>query len=415
MSVDIVSPYLSRSKRRLLGLSLFLVVCACGADGDGARNNGVPAADGPLYAINTRVFSRDFSNQVSFLLLVDDLKSGEANLSEAIELPGAGSLWGWPEAGELFFVSAENLSVSKYTLTESGRLEPRDEAIGLLNSGVANLITEAIALSGPDRGFFFDMGSEQAIELDLDNMEIRGTSTISGLRLESAALTYLGDGGFKKRGDEFVGVVYGSNAIFDEVDANSKVGFFDPSDGSLDVINAPCGGLQYSFQADNGDWYFSTDPWVGGIHALDSTRAPVPCLVRLGAGRRQFDGATIALNDLTGGVTGGIIPGRNASAFVRVLDETAFPLQPDTGFLEPFSARAWTTWRIDLTEPTRATRVERGLVAGGIKFAEVDGEVYQNASEADFSSTTLVYSTEEGELVEGLVVPGVSWNIVRVR
>lgn len=415
MNIGIPFPYMIRSSRPLLVLSLSVVVWACSGDGDATRDGGVRFGDGPLYAINARTFSADFSNEVSYLLLVDDLKSGEASLRNAIELPGAGSLWGWPESGELFFVSAENLTVSKYTLTESGRLEKQEEEIGLLSLGVANLITEALALSAPNRGFLFDLGSEQAIELDLDNMQIGDTYDLSALRLQSAALTFLGDGGFKRRGDEFVGVVYGSNALFDEVGPNSKIAFFNPSDGSLEVLNTPCGGLQYSFQADNGDWYFSTDPWVGAIHALDPSRAPAPCLVRLGAGSRRSEDATIALNDLTGGTTGGIIPGPGDSAFVRVLDETVFPLQQDTGFLEPFSAPAWTTWRIDLPEPTAATRVEHGHVAGGIKFAEVDGEAYNNASEADFSSTTLVYSTAEGELVEGLTIPGVSWNIVRVR
>lgn len=398
----------------LLILALTTGFVGCSSDNDTAGDDD-QVADGPLYAINARTFSADFSNQISYLLTVDDLDAGEASLDDAIELPGAGSLWARPESGEAFFVSVENLTVSKYAVTGSGRLERQDNEIGLLGAGIASLLGEAIAFDGSDRGFLFDLNSAQVVALDLDDMSIVSTYDLSSLLIESAALTYLGDGGFKRRGDEFIGVAYGSNSLFDEVDPNSKLGFFDPSDGSLEVIDAPCGGLQYSFESENGDWYFSTDPWVAGLHALDDSRSPAPCLARLASGARAFDEATIALNDLTGGITGGIVPGPDNTAFVRVLDEGVFPLQDDTGFLEPFSAPAWTTWRVDLSDPDSVARLERAHIAGGIKFAEVDGNVYQNESVADFSSTTLVRTTGSGDLSEALIVPGIPWNVVRVR
>lgn len=380
---------------------------AVGGHGDAS------AGDSSLYAINVRVFAGDFSNQTSYVALVDDLDRGEASLDDAIELPGSGSLWGEPGAGQLFFVSAENLSVTKYVLRESGRLEQEGAEIGLSGAGVTSLIGEAMAFAGGNRGFLFDMVSQQAIEINLAEMRVEAIHGLSALAIESAALTYLGDGGFKPRGDELVGVVYGSNVMFDEVASQSKVGFFDPDDGSLEVLEPPCGGLQYSFESENGDWYFSTDPWVAGIHALDDSRSPAPCLVRLPSGTRTF-AEPIALNELTGGITGGIIPGAGHTAFVRVLDEAQFPLQDDTGFLDPFSTSAWNTWRVDLLDLS-ATQLDRAAIAGGIKYADVQGRVYQNESETNFSSTTLVRSTEDGDLADALVVPGVPWNVVKVR
>lgn len=83
--------------------------------------------------------------------------------------------------------------------------------------------------------------------------------------------------------------------------------------------------------------------------------------------------------------------------------------------LEPFSAQAWQTWRIELPDGKNATKLDRPHIAGGIKFARVGDKVYQNESKADFSSTALVVTSEDDEPRSGLVVPGVPWNIVQVR
>lgn len=401
---------------RLFGLVFAASLAACNSSGSTVIVSGDDASttDTPLYAINARVFSADFSNQVSYLMLVGQLDEGEATLDRAVEVNGSGSLWGGPVGGELYFVGGENLRISKYVVDDSGQLEKESNEIGLLSSGVSSIDTEALAFDG-DRGFFFDLGSEQALEFDLNEMSLVDSHDLSDLRINSSSITYLGEGGFKRRGDEFVGVTFGSNALFDEVGEVSRLGFFDPSDGSLEVIDAPCGGLQYSFEADNGDWYFATDPWVAGVHALDNSRSPEPCLARLPAGSRQFDEETISLNETTQGITGGIIPGPNGTAFVRVLDQGVFPLTDETGYIDPFSAPAWRTWRIDLADPESSVELGREPIAGGIKFAVVDGVGYQNESAADFSTTTLVRTTSSGDLAEGLVVPGVAWNIVRVR
>jgi hypothetical protein len=386
-----------------------ILVAGCGEE----TPSGPPSGSGPLYAINARVFGENFA-PTSYLVLVGDLESGTATLDQALEIPGGGSLWGAPASGELYFVSAEALTVTKLRLGSSGRLEEAGR-LGLAGAGVSRVLTEALTVVGDGRGFLFDIGSAQALELDLGAMEIRDTHDLSPMLIAQAEVTLLAEGGFRPRGDVLVGTAYGTTGPFDRVSSVAKVGFFDPATGALEVIEAPCGGLIYSFEVAGGEWYFSTDPWVAGIHALDPSRAPAPCLARLPAGSRTFDPATVALNDLTGGVTGGLVPSSDGRVFVRVLDQSLFPLTPQTDFLAPFSAPAWQTWRLDLGQPPSAERLQRPPIAGGIKFAVVDGKTYQNESSADFGATTLVRTTGPDAPAPGLMVPGVAWNIVRVR
>lgn len=406
-----------RVKRDALAAALVSLLPATSwSCGDDATTTvaGLSPSEGALYAINVRTFGADFADPISYIALVSDLESGEATLGGALEISGAGSIWGIPGSGELYLVSAESQTITRFGLAEAGGLEQTGR-LGLSGAGVTGLVTEAIAFDGPTRGFLFDVGSAQALELDLTAMEITGSFALSEMLIETSEVTFLAEGGFRRREDHLIGVAYGSTATFDSVASVSKVGFFNVPDGSLEVVEVPCGGLLYSFEADNGDWYFATDPWVAGIHALAPSRAPAPCMVRLPARSRTFDSTIVALNDLTGGVTGGIVPGSNGSAYLRVLDQDVFPLTPTTDLLAPFSASAWTTWRIALPHPEASVRIDRPLIAGGIKFAAIDGQVYQNESSADFSSTTLVRTTGEDAPAAGLVVPGVPWNIVRLR
>jgi hypothetical protein len=414
-SIEVAMVYSSRASLRVAAVILPLfpaLLSGCSDSDTSAVQSGL--AEGPLYAVNTRLFGADFGDPISYIALVDGLDGGEARLDTALELPGAGSMWGEPESGELYLVSAETLTVTQYRLGASGGLEEGGR-LGLAGAGVSGLLSEAIAFGVPGQGFLFDLGSDQALELDLAAMEIVGTHDLSALRLDSAELTFLGDAGFQRRGNELVGLVYGSNAAFDRVANESKIGFFDLASGALEVVDAPCGGLQYSLQTADGDFFFSTDPWVAGVHALNASRAPAPCMVRLPAGSRVFDAMPTALNELTGGITGGIIPSDDGFGYVRVLDEAVFPLTPTTDVLAPFSAPAWTTWRLELARPESAIRVERPHIAGGIKFFRDGARVYQNESAADFASTTLVRTTGDGAPAPGLSVPGVPWNVVRVR
>ena len=117
-----------------------------------------------------------------------------------------------------------------------------------------------------------------------------------------------------------------------------------------------------------------------------------------------------------GAPVGGLIPGPGGQALVRVLDTSAAPLTADRTGRELYASRAWDTRRIDLTNPVSLESIERASVAGGIKFFEVDGEVYENDSAANFSETTLVRTTTDAvSLVTGLQVPGVPFGLVRVR
>ncbi|MCG8423586.1 MAG: hypothetical protein MJE77_37270 [Proteobacteria bacterium] len=384
----------------------------CGDSTEDPPSNN-PSAQGPLYAVTSRIFNSDFSDTTSFVWLIDDLDSGRLDTAEAIELPGGASIWGVAEAGVFYVVSAEELTLTKLEI-EEGR--PKEAGrIGLTGQGVTFLLSERMVFDGPDRAFLLDLNSAQALELDLAQMEIARTVDLSTVLLGSAELNFLAETKFRQHGDRLVTSIYGTSTDYGSVAVESNLLFFDPAAGTFTVDSAPCGGLNYSVLAPNGDIYFASDTYVASVHLITAEGSPPPCMVRLARDSRQADSTFVSMNDVLGGPAGGLIPGSDGSAYVRVLDANLYSPGPGSTYQEAFSAAAWQTWRLDLDDPMSAERIDREPLAGGIKVFEVDGHGYENESTANFSSTTLIRTTGSNAPVRGLEMPGTTWGIVRVR
>ena len=393
---------------------LLAVPFATACSGDGSDGDDGGAVPSPRYAISTNVFNADLSESTLYVGFTDDLDSGEINLDDALEISGSGSLWGLDETGEFYVTSAQTLSIRKFAF-EQGRLVEVAQ-IGLRRAGVSAVVGGAMVFDGPYRGFFFDLSSGQALELDLQALEIVRSIDLTEW-LDASQPTFLGHRFVERGDDELVGVLYATDFVERTVSTVSQVVFFDVATGDFELRLSPCGGLQYGMRVANGDVVFASDPWVASIHAVDDTRAPSPCMVRIAAGSREPAADTIDLNATTRAPTGGLIPSGPNSAFIRVLDTESYPLTPTSTGLELFGVPFWQTWEIDLRAPANARRVERepALLAGGITWVEVDGEFYENVSTVDFASTTLYRTTAASGPSPGVVIPGVPFNIVRLR
>lgn len=388
------------------------VAAGCGSDpGEGGVEE--PDDGGPRYAVASRVESSDFSNPTMFVWVVDDLSRGDVSLDDAIELPGSGSIWGAPRAEVFYVVSSEALTISKYGV--AGRKPALKGRLGLSGAGISFLNGERMVFDGPDRAFLFDLISAQALEIDLAAMEITRSIDVSDALIDAADYTWLGEPGFREHGGRLVAPLYGTSAAYDRVVGESKILFFDPTEGTIEVKGAPCGGLYSTVEAPNGDLHFASDPYVASIFMVDPERSPAPCLARMAADQGELDATVVALNEVTGGPTGGFVPGSDGVAYLRVLDTELYAPGADATHLEAYSAQAWQTWRIDLDDPASAERLDREPLAGGIKVFEVDEHAYENESTDGFGSTTLVRTTGDGAPARALSMPGTVWGVLRVR
>lgn len=403
----------------VIGAVLFGAVFSglgCGDDSaDGTpdpmdNGNGTTEPTGPQFAVGLRLQTGGETTQQVVVGFTDDLASGEVDVAEVLEVGGAGNVWGVDGAGDFYVTRGETLDVEKYRF-EDGELVRAGTV--RLSDRISGFLAEVMVFDGPDRGFLLQTSTGEGVELDLNAMEIVDSVDLSPILDPEGLPTFIGRNEFF-RGDEFVGIAYATNLAEAAVSSVSQIFFFDPATSTFDVRTAPCGGLTWGMQASNGDMFFSTDPFVAVVHALDES-APEPCLVRLPADSRDPDPNPLRLNELTSGPTGGLVPTGDSSILVRVLDTQSNPLTDDINPLELLFLAGWDTWEIDLTEPENARRTERDPAAGQIGFFVIDGFAYENVSSDNQASSILVRTTGPDAPAPGLSTPGVPINIVRLR
>lgn len=400
-----------------LWLAAPLALLSCSSDVTIPEQELLETTTGSAFAIATHVFTPDFGEATTYVLVAEDIDSGQLNLEQGLEIPGRSYLWAPDATGTFYVTSQEQLEITKYALVD-GQIEVVGR-LGVASAGVTVLNGESMIFSDPTRAWLFDMSSAQALEIDLEEFALARTVDISALLdpdPERFPTTFMNTFPLRRRGPWVVGETFGFNQESDSFSTTSRIVFFDPATGALVVSDSPCGGLSHTAEAPGGDLYFSTSPLLGAVHALDPERAPAPCLVRLPAGAMTPNPATTALLPLTDGQpTGGLIPGSDDTVYLRVLDTEAAPLSPEATGLGLYGEPAWQTWRTRLTEPTSAERVEREPTIGGIVFFELEGTVYENESSGDYSTTTLIRTTGSDAPSPALVLPGVPFSIVRIR
>ena len=393
---------------RVVGCVLIALAAACG---DSSEDSNADTVD-PQYAVSVQVFSADLSERDTFVAFTNSLESGTVTLDAAVEIAGGGNLWGVDGTGEYFVTSTESPVVTKFEVADGLPVEAG--RVGLLGVGVTRLFGEVMVFDGTERAYLFDLLSAQAIELDVERMEILGRVDLTPLLDPSPTFQTFVWGQFLRRDGEWVSFTFSTDFAQDAISHVSRLFFFDPASGDLEVIDAPCGGLQYAAPQENGDLFIAAGPVTAATHAVDSERAPAPCLVRLPAGARALD-PPLELNPITGAPTGGVIPGSGSLGYLRVLDTDVFPPSPGAPSTTLFGAPGWSTWEVDLAAPVAATRLEDDLVLGGIRWIPVDGEVYESRSDSTFGSSQLIRTTGPDAPAPGLTTPGVPFAVVRLR
>ena len=382
----------------------------CGDEQGGVGGDPGGVSEGPRFAIAIRLLSGDTTDGSNFIGFTNDLDTGEIDLGSAFEVPGAGGLWGVNGTGEFYLTSTENLTLTKYRIEDGSPVEVG--RLGL-SRALPFLFGELMVFDGPGRAYLFALSSGVALEIDVEEMVIVGSLDVASM-LDPAQPTFLSVNNVV-RDDEYITVTYAIDLTEETASELSQIVFFQPSTGTFELRTAPCGGLTFAMEADNGDLFFTSDTFVAAVHAIDESRAPAPCVVRVPAGSREPDPNVIRLNDLTGGPTGGFVPRGGSSVWVRVLDTQTLPLTEDTTAAQLFLSPAWRTWEVDLNQSGPARPFDRALVAGAISFFGVDGVFYENDSARDLGSTTMVRTTGPGAPAPAVSTSGVPFSVVRLR
>jgi hypothetical protein len=184
------------------------------------------------------------------------------------------------------------------------------------------------------------------------------------------------------------------------------------ADNVVDVIEAPCPGLDYATVDAAGNAYFSA--WVyaaGGAAVLDQ---PTTCVFELPA--EGEPGVAFDFPSKTGGHQGGVMRTvGNGRALLSVLHDERFPASDAPSAADLTFADNWRFWSYDFASAT-ATPIEAIDWNAGAQYSfDIDAKTYMLVAAADYSSTT-IYGLADGQsLTPTFNTPGWATRLFKLR
>ncbi len=215
------------------------------------------------------------------------------------------------------------------------------------------------------------------------------------------------------RGGDILQPYYWSDADYYAFDAQSQIARYDRDSGTLlELIDAPCPGLDVASVAPNGDVFFSNWVFAAAAPALDAA-APKTCTLRLRAGANVFtEDARIDLASLVGTedtVAYRVL--RDGSALVSVLAREELPNRE----LTPADITGGAYWRLfRVAEDGSSAAPVQGLplIAAGYYMVEVDERTLVFVTSADYATTTVYDVRSDGTATAQFQVTGWAYQVV---
>lgn len=366
-------------------------------------------AETSLYAVSSLVFSPETTS--TYVSLIDSLTPQSVSLEDSYEFTGTGDLW--VNAGEVFVADSESVTVTKYAV-EGRDLVDRDR-LSFAAYGLTSLGFWLNKFISPTKAYLLN-GASEVIVWNPESMEITGTIPLPEIEVPVGFQVFNGysDRAAVVRDGKLYQTLYFTDESFFQYTPSSAIAVFDvETDQLLQVLDAPCPGLDYATQDDNGDIYFSA--WVyapGGAVALNQ---PSTCVVRIPSGSDTPEVA-FTLADVTDGREGGVMTYLgDGHALISVLHDERVELTPDTDPSAVAFANNWRFWNYDIETGTAEPIESIDFNAGAQYSFDIDGTTRMLVALADYSATDVYDVTTEGEVTKAFGTTGWAVRLFKVR
>jgi hypothetical protein len=387
---------------------------------DGSLDRGMPvddASESPLFAVGASVFGPE--GNTSYVALLPSLdRTVEIDYGRVLEVGSASSIFG-PERGSFFAVGLDEApTITRYDITSDAQFV-EGETLDLSAHGLGHMWRDPglVPFLSSSKAYVIDATELQIVIWDPSAMRVLGSFALDGLTDADYPITRF-EPAPTFRGDELL-IVATHSTDATTAPFSTLISIDTKNDRLTRLVREErCGGLWDSVEASNGDIYFATGVWDAAQNrVLGSGVAAAPCIVRVEAGDAGFDPDFFLDPAGIGGYpAGGLVSGGGDVAFIKVLDEPALPTIRPEDFDAIWSGAVWQWWRFELGSPGAATPVTSlPLSNGGGGELVVDGKTYVRNAAADFSQTTLLDMSAEGDPIEQLTLRGYPYGIVRMR
>jgi hypothetical protein len=355
-----------------------LLAAAAACTGDDAPG---PDASEPRFVLGTMVFSTD--GTTSYVSVLDSLESQTIDLAQAREFSGLADVW--VHDGAVFVTELETLTIAKFEVVGAG-LEERGR-VSFAAYGLTDFGFWLNTFVSPTKAYFLH-GADELIVWDPSAMEITGTVPLPTLEAREGFQVFpaYADRAARVRDGLLYQPLYWTDQDYFRFTPDSRIAVFDTAtDELVDVLEAPCPGIDFATEDDAGDLYFSS--WVfapGGAATLDQ---PATCVVRVAADSDATATHLLDVGALTEGREGGAMRHVGGSAFLLSVlhDDHATGTDPAA---VTYGAN-WRFWSYDAATGAASQIDAIDWNAGGAYATEVDGARYLLVPATDYSATTV--------------------------
>lgn len=403
---------------------LLLAIIMLGVTFSSCDNNSVTDPDpGPqeeLYAVYWRLDTPD--GRTNYVSLVNDLmKNGEVDPSKALEVPGQSRFYAQPQSNYFLTGNGENITFTKYTVSEEGNNFEEGEKFSMANEGVQSLQARTVFLSDT-KAYYIDNTQGQIVIFNPEEMKITGSFDLpkefaNGYK---GFTTQLGFNGYQLNGNRLSIPVGWVN--FEAATHLDKTGLAIVDTQNDEVISytedTRCALATEPVFMDNGDVYYGQSE---RYHFSKEARKNenVGCILRKEAGANKFDQDynPYMMEQVEGKKVGMSLfnAPKEGHAYFRVLNTDKLEWSPDVEGIKYYDT-VWYTYEINLPENKVVGKVDRPL---GPSYAEqpfnINDNLFGTLKINDEGEHRVIKYAPDGTYEEGLTTPGYISNLVRIR
>jgi hypothetical protein len=400
----------------LLLITTLPVLFGCGGKDDAPPATPVDAA-GPVYLLGGTVFG---TPRVSYLVPIASLAAGTTvDYARGLEMTGGAGFYGVPGSGQVFVGSGESPELTRYLLDAGGTFV-RGPTLSLAGQGFSTALVNdgGVVFLSETKAYFIHQEDLRAVIWNPSTMELVAPLPLpEELRRDGFQVVF--DGKAQRRDDDLYLIASWADHTNGRYPAGTLLITIDTRTDAVvsRELDPRCGQVFGSVRHPSGDIYYACSTWAAATHrVLGQQYGSESCLLRVRKGERRFDPTFyVKLPDLVGGRVAGDLAGTaGTEGFMRVLDETTFPIPAQATVSEVTGAAAWRWWRLDL-DRLEARPLDLAPSAAGATELAIDGATFTSVSAADFSQTTLIEMTAPGGPRPSLTLRGFVHSGLRLR
>ena len=341
----------------------------------------------PLYGVSTISSAGD--ETVSYISVLDKLDGQTLDFSGSREFSGQADLW--VASNEIFISDGETLEIGKYTVQDKTFKDAGK--VNFSSTGVVEVGFWTSVFISPEKAYVFNNTAE-AIIWNPKTLEITGSIKLPEFKNRDALEPFPGysDRAAVVRGKRlFQPIYWTSTENFFSYDKASQILVIDiEKDEIVETLDAPCPGLDFATQDDEGNIYYSS--WVFAPPAAAVVEQPKTCIVKIPAGDDTKVETAFNVADVAEGHEGGAL--RYVGNGKAVL--SVFHLEHATGDKDVQTVAFgpnWRFWSIDL-KSKKAEAIE-GIDwnAGAAYTSKVGSDTFLLVPDGDYASTTFYRDT----------------------